>query len=317
MAPLIWFILLRFASINYDFGTNSNPSDHFQTVVDNASTPIGSVNVFSSTYLDTRHRNSHFSPTIRAINSTRVTCIFACLLTAQAGDIQVNPGPTCKFPCGICKKAVKHKDRGFGCDHCYVWYHASCIDMNSIVYQCLQNEPDDLSWICDKCGIPNFSTSFFDGSSSLSISDLSTSNNFSILSKDSPGPPLASSSPCDRPKTQTKPKDKTKGKIIPNLPSIVVNCRSIVKNKAPFKNLIESTKPDIVIGTESWLTPDIQSSKIFPEGYSVYRKDRKSDKKRGGGVFLMVSAKYISIQLTELDTDCEVVWAQVQLPGLK
>ena len=31
----------------------------------------------------------------------------------------------------------------------------------------------------------------------------------------------------------------------------------------------------------------------------------------------MVSSKYMSVEHPELDTDCEVIWAQVQLPGLK
>ena len=187
--------------------------------------------------------------------------------------------------------------------------------MRDVIYECLQKEPDDFSWMCCSCGMPYFASSFFE--SSLSLSDIPTTNSFSCLAEDSPGPPQATSSP----KVPTPPKSISKPQ--PNLSTIVVNCRSIVINKASFTNMIESTKPDVVVGTESWLTPEIQNSEIFPPGYNVYRKDRKTGKKAdgmkecGGGVFLMVSTRYISIELTELDTDCELVWAQVQLRGLK
>ena len=263
-------------------------------------------------------QKQHFSdPSIRPVKITRSSYIFLYLLSIQAGDIQLNPGPPRrKFPCGVCSKAVKHKDKGIGCDQCYVWYHTDCMQMRDIVYENLKSEPDNISWICADCGMPNFASSFFE--SSLSMSTLESHNNYSCLTQDSPGPPLAASSPKD-PTTSKKPHSQVKAKIHPNLTSIVVNCRSIVSNRGPFKNLIESTKPDIVVGTESWLTSEHSNSEYFPDGYSIYRKDRgpHNDKKTGGGVFLMISSKYISVQLSDLDVDCELIWAQVQLPGLK
>ena len=52
---------------------------------------------------------------------------------------------------------------------------------------------------------------------------------------------------------------------------------------------MDVTQPDIVIGTESWLTPEVNNSEIFPAGYNILRKDRvMGDKKSGGGVFLLV-----------------------------
>ena len=178
--------------------------------------------------------------------------------------------------------------------------------MNNTIYKCLLKEPDDITWVCDNCGIPNFASSFLE--SSLSITSFSNNNSFSLLSQESPGPPQATSSP----KEPAHPKPhKRKPQNLPNLSTIVVNCQSIVGKKGLLLNLINSTKPDIVIGTESWLTPEIQSN----EGYNIYRKDKKSDtKKKGGGVFIMISARYIRDQLTELDTDCELIWAQLQLP---
>ena len=103
-----------------------------------------------------------------------------------------------------------------------------------------------------------------------------------------------------------------------NLKCIIVNCRSIPGKKAEFLNMIDASNPDIVIWTESWLTPDILNNEIFPKNYNVYRKDRVlGNKKCGGGVFLMVRSNFVSIELTELDTNCEIIWAQIQLKGNK
>ena len=53
-------------------------------------------------------------------------------------------------------------------------------------------------------------------------------------------------------------------------------------------NPIESTAPDIIIGTETWLDDSINSSEIFhPKlGYSVFRRNRPSDPH--GGILIAV-----------------------------
>lgn len=78
---------------------------------------------------------------------------------------------------------------------------------------------------------------------------------------------------------------------------IVVNCQSFRNKKHELGNIVESTQPDIVIGTESWLHKDIQSSEVFPNDHNCFRKDRKDSY---GGVFVIVSNKYIYTELPEL-----------------
>jgi hypothetical protein len=56
-----------------------------------------------------------------------------------------------------------------------------------------------------------------------------------------------------------------------------------------------------MIGTESWLSNDIQSTEIFPSGVTPYRKDRNTDSH--GGVFILVSDKYLSSEPTDLKSD--------------
>ena len=68
--------------------------------------------------------------------------------------------------------------------------------------------------------------------------------------------PLHQSTPT---KAHRSPKPKAISEGIP-LTILNVNCQSVKSNVPQFMNLVESTKPDIVLGTESWLSPDIHDS---------------------------------------------------------
>jgi hypothetical protein len=46
---------------------------------------------------------------------------------------------------------------------------------------------------------------------------------------------------------------------------------------------------------------------------SFHRKDRTN--KTGGGVLLAIKNEYNSEHVPELDTDCEIVWAKMNLKG--
>ena len=78
--------------------------------------------------------------------------------------------------------------------------------------------------------------------------------------------------------------------------------------------LISTEKPDILAGTETWLTPDVTNNEIIlPEfGYNIYRKDRLNGY---GGVLLAVANTIPSIDLPSLSTDCEIVWAKLNITG--
>jgi len=190
-------------------------------------------------------------------------------------------------------------------------------------------DASNLSWHCLKCGLPNFSSSYFNQSISYSLTD----NSFSILSCDSPGKPSASSSP--KPNTQnstqqslhdkstshshknthrsTDTKSKTKNINRP-LKIISLNFQSIKNKKPELDLLIESTKPDIIIGTETWLDPSVSSYEYFPANkFNVYRKDRPPNSKgqSHGGVLIAINNEFESSEITELQTDCEIVWAEI------
>ena len=78
--------------------------------------------------------------------------------------------------------------------------------------------------------------------------------------------------------------------------------------------MVETEKPDIIVGTESWLHRDISDSEVFPPGYTPFRADRSSTK-RGGGVFVLVHEHFICTEQTEFQTDCELLWVRLQVTG--
>ena len=75
-------------------------------------------------------------------------------------------------------------------------------------------------------------------------------------------------------------------------------------------------KPDIILGNESWLHPDIKNNEIFPDNYNIFREDRLTD--NHGGVFHAIK-KDVVAHRDDLNTDCEIIWTQCQIQnkGLK
>ena len=53
----------------------------------------------------------------------------------------------------------------------------------------------------------------------------------------------------------------------------VMNYQSIKNKKTIFNVFIDEHQPDITIGSESWISPAVYSSELFPANYNVYRKD--------------------------------------------
>ena len=121
---------------------------------------------------------------------------------------------------------------------------------------------------------------------------LETHNRFDSLSSlsdpESPipdiiGPPTAASSPIVQEPKEAKGK-AAKAALNHPLRILIMNCQSIKNKKAELHTIIDSAKPDIILGNESWLTPEIKNSEIFPDSFDAVRKDRASD--AHGGVFI-------------------------------
>ena len=115
------------------------------------------------------------------------------LLLANASDTETNPGPkTPRWPCGLCNKAVTWKHKADCCDTCETWFHIDCQGIPNHIYNIMNNS--NISWHCIQCGMPNFTTSFFN-STTIETSNLfdSLNNNTSFGCIGSPGAPTAAS----------------------------------------------------------------------------------------------------------------------------
>ncbi|MCG8048052.1 MAG: hypothetical protein JAY75_12610 [Candidatus Thiodiazotropha taylori] len=97
-----------------------------------------------------------------------------------------------------------------------------------------------------------------------------------------------------------------------------INFRSLnnTQTRDEFHALLNHVKPDIVVGSETWLSSEVHDAEIAPEdlGYEIFRRDRSS---RGGGVLILVSRKYIACREEKFESDCEILWVKVEIVGSK
>ena len=87
-----------------------------------------------------------------------------------------------------------------------------------------------------------------------------------------------------------------------------------------MQEIKDSPKPDIIIGTETWLDNTIPSTEFFPTTmFNVFRKDRPPNNKNKshGGVLLAITKDFISSEVKELQTNCEIVWVEINITGAK
>ena len=106
-----------------------------------------------------------------------------------------------------------------------------------------------------------------------------------------------------------------KKRIPRKLKILNLNFQSVVNKVQELHCLLDIENPDVVVGTESWLHPDIANSKIFPRGYSVFRADRKSIATHSGGVFILVGNGLLCTEQPQFQTDCELLWVKLEITG--
>ena len=202
------------------------------------------------------------------------------------------------------------------CDHCETWYHISCMHMGHSTYQILADN-SNTSWICCQCGImPSFSSSLFNTTPvdlSNSFSSFNSNSSFP-LTVTSPLHPLHTSTPNSLNRTRHAIRSTAF-----NRPHCIVNinfqcCRNKLQE---LQHIAHSVKPYVIIGTETWLQPSITSNEFFNAemGYTLYRKDRLNQ--AYGGVLIAVRSEIVSSACPDLDTDCELIWVQIDLTGAK
>ena len=80
--------------------------------------------------------------------------------------------------------------------------------------------------------------------------------------------------------------------------------------------LVSRIDPDIIIGTETWLSFVHSCSEILIAGsYQIERRDRASDPH--GGVLIAYKKDLAVTREYDLETDCKILWCSLQLAGCK
>ena len=252
------------------------------------------------------------------------------LILLLLSGIETNPGPRRpRFPCTICQKACKIES--IACDDCDKWTHRNCIGMSTSEYSNLGKSED--TWTCPSCCKPNNSSTkiYFipnGDDSKHSIQNIST-NPLMMDSISEASIPSTSDSSINSPSFNTtsfstdipimtsSPKPtKTKPATKKQLRILNINFQSLRKKGKLLEAIIESTEPDVIIGTETWLDPNIKSSEIIPDyfHYDTERRDRPKDPH--GGV--LIAAKQ-TLQLGNIikSTEIELLTGTINLEGKK
>ena len=57
------------------------------------------------------------------------------------------------YPCGYCKAHVGSLTAGVCCDDCSIWFHETCVSVETSLYEDLQQS--NVSWLCNRCDYTN------------------------------------------------------------------------------------------------------------------------------------------------------------------
>ena len=176
---------------------------------------------------------------------------FTITILSLCGDICPNPGPrNIKYPCGICKKAVRTNQDGILCDVCERWFHTrrQCLNMSEETYKAYSDNVN-LQWICNRCS-----------DIQRDEADLNTT--------------------CEN-EGFTSVKNSLSEH--PGLEVGHMNVNGLRGKLSEVRMLLQNTGLDILAITETKITGDTTDDEIGIDSYCIVRKDRDSN---GGGVML-------------------------------
>ena len=97
------------------------------------------------------------------------------------------------------------------------------------------------------------------------------------------------------------------------LPSLFLsNSRPLVNKIDELSGTVSLLSLDIVVITETWLSPYVSNSAINLNGFSIFRRDRR-DGRRGGGVCVYVNDRMPVVHLKELShPEVESLWLLIK-----
>ena len=109
--------------------------------------------------------------TKRKITKMQAKKLYLMVILMIAGDIHANPGPNWRYPCRMCLKPAKVKQRAIQCEQCNKWSHVKCIDMTIYEYENFAAN-ESLTWLCQDCLFP-YSDSYMESLQETRGSELS------------------------------------------------------------------------------------------------------------------------------------------------
>jgi hypothetical protein len=168
------------------------------------------------------------------------------------------------------------------------------------------------NWFCNKCESPNSLNSIYQ---SIHIDSLSNQNSL-LNSTNFPENGNSSLNNLGSPIASSSPKKGGKYKIKININFLRVrtgNFQSARSKSHETALLIESSNPDIIIGTETLLKPGIYDSEVIPPSYTLYRNDRADGY---AGVLLAVKSHITSSEYSK-SKNIEFIAAKIQLSKQK
>ena len=208
-------------------------------------------------------------------------------LLLLCGDLELNPSPNYKYPCGICGTPVECNQKGIECDECEVWYHTCCIGLSGSTYQYLGCHEDMVFCFC--CSLPQFLDSCFndvDGDHVLMPSQVSDVSGH-----------------------DKKDEGET---CLSNFHLLHLNTWSLLPKIDDIRHLalVLCAGVSILILSETWLDSSVDDGEVAFDGYRVMRKDRN---RYGGGVLAFVPTFRKAIRRQDLELDgVDSLWLELR-----
>ena len=86
---------------------------------------------------------------------------------------------------------------------------------------------------------------------------------------------------------------------------MVANFQSVKNKKVELAQVASTYNPEVILGTETWLNNEIQSSEIFPQNYTAFRRDRKDG---FGGVVIVTRNDLICEEIVNVNINTESIY---------
>ena len=84
---------------------------------------------------------------------------------------------------------------------------------------------------------------------------------------------------------------------------VTANFQSIYNKKDELNSFLIENDIDIVLGSETHLSPSINNAEILPPMYTSYRRDRAD----GWGGVIIITKKNLTVEEIKINKECEMV----------